>query len=217
MQEFWFAAALAFAGVPLGLAAEAWAARSIRRKAPVAARSRRRWPAAAAASGACGWAGWRYGFGDAEWIAAVLLVFVLVAVTITDLRAMLIPNAIVLPAAGVAMLFRVLWHPLPLWHYAAGAAVGFGLLYALSALSKGGIGGGDVKLYLFVGLVCGLQDTLLSLLLASFAGAAFGVAGLLNGRRTGRRTGPIPFGPFIAGGAIAAMSNGESWMRLILL
>jgi prepilin signal peptidase PulO-like enzyme (type II secretory pathway) len=133
------------------------------------------------------------------------LAFVLLTISITDIRAMLIPNTVVFPAVALAILLRLIVHPLPLWSYAAGAIAGFVLLYTLSAVSRGGIGGGDIKLYLFIGLMCGLQATLLSLFLASLAATLFGFGARLLGRRT--RT--IPFGPFIAFGAIAAALYGE--------
>ncbi|TLS50158.1 prepilin peptidase [Paenibacillus antri] len=209
VKELAFAAAAAAAGVPLGALADAWARRALsRRRAPGEGRSTRGL-AAAAASASCAWIGLRYGPADAEWLPAALLAVVMVAITITDMRAMLIPNAIVFPAVGLAALLRLLWHPLPLWEYAAGAAVGFGLLFAVSFLSKGGIGGGDVKLYVFVGLVCGLQATLLSLLLASFAGTAYGIVRRLSGKRGGT----VPFGPFIAVGAFLSMMYAERWLE----
>jgi len=215
-KELLFAAALAIAGFPLGALAEAWASRAIRGRtggAPNAEHSphRARWAASASTSALCSWIGFRYSAeaSAAEWLPAILLVFVLTAITITDLRTMLIPNAIVFPAIGLAAVVRLFVHPHPYWDYAAGAIAGFGLLYALSWLSRGGIGGGDVKLYAFVGLVCGVQATLLSLLLASLAGTAFGVAARLA--RGSRRH--IPFGPFIAGGAFLAVMYGESWIE----
>ena len=209
MSEAAFAALLAILGVPLGLLAEAWATRALRGKAGSAGRSRSRWAAAGIAMALCAWAGFRFEASNAEWLAFVALSFVLLTITITDLRAMLIPNSIVFPAVALAVLLRLFAHPLPLWHYAAGALAGFALLYALSAVSRGGIGGGDIKLYLFVGLLCGLQATILSLFMASIAATAFG----LGSRLVGLRSRTIPFGPFIAFGSIAAVLYGEQILQ----
>ncbi|HZG74711.1 MAG TPA: A24 family peptidase [Paenibacillus sp.] len=209
MAEASFAVALALLGAGVGMLAEAWATYALRGKAVAAGRSSSRLLSAGIASGLCAWAGFRFEAADSEWVAFVGLVFVLLTVSITDLRAMLIPNAVVFPSVAAAILIRLFANPLPFWHYAAGALIGFVLLYALSAASRGGVGGGDVKLYLFVGLLCGLQATLLSLFVASLAATAFGLGARLVGRR--RRT--IPFGPFIALGAIAAVLYGERWIE----
>ncbi|HZG56051.1 A24 family peptidase [Paenibacillus sp.] len=156
------------------------------------------------------WVGWHYGPLDLEWVAGLLLVSILVVITHTDLKSMLIPDAVVFPALGLAVLLRAFLHPQPLWSYAAAAAAGFGLLYALAVVSKGGMGGGDIKLYLFIGALCGLQATFLSLFAASALGAAYGIAVRGLGRLQPKQA--IPFGPFIAVGAFLSFLYGEAWV-----
>jgi len=160
------------------------------------------------------WTGLRFGPLDLEWIAGILLCSVLVVVTHTDLKAMLIPDKIVFPSVALAILLRLLIHPLPLWNYVAAAAIGFGLLYLLAVVSKGGMGGGDIKLYLFIGLICGIAPTLLSLFAASLFGTVYGLARKLVGR--GERGREIPFGPFIAAGAIGSFFYGNAWIEAYL-
>ncbi|HZG88493.1 prepilin peptidase [Paenibacillus sp.] len=160
------------------------------------------------------WTGLRFGPFDPEWLAGALLCAVLVAVVHTDLKAMLIPDRIVFPAVALAALLRAFVHPLPLWNYALAAAVGFGVLYLLAVVSKGGMGGGDIKLYLFIGLTCGFAATLLSLFAASLFGTLYGIAARLAGRTERGR--PIPFGPFIAAGAILSFFYGQAWIEAYL-
>lgn len=169
-----------------------------------------RWIVEAATAFLFGWIGWHYGPFQLEWIAALLLCSVLIVITITDLKAMTIPNAVVFPAAALALAVRLLIHPLPLWNYAAGAAIGFGLLYLLAVLSKGGMGGGDIKLYLFIGLIGGISVTLFSLFLASMLGSLYALVRKAAG--TLRRKEPIPFGPFIAAGAMVSFLYSERWV-----
>lgn len=165
------------------------------------------------------WVGWHYGPSNLEWVAALLLCSVMVVISQTDIKAMKIPNAIVFPAAIFALFVRCFIHPLPIWNYLAGAAIGFALLYLLAVLSGGGIGGGDMKLYLFIGLIGGIPVTLLSLLIASMLGSCYGTIRKLTG--TLKRNEPIPFGPFIAIGAIFAFLYSERWideyMNVLLL
>ena len=80
--------------------------------------------------------------------------------------------------------------------------MGFGLLLLIAIMSKGGIGGGDMKLFGVIGLALGTKLVLLAFVLATFAGALFGAFGLLTGRF--RRGDYIPFGPFISAGTLAA-------------
>ena len=83
-----------------------------------------------------------------------------------------------------------------------GAALGFVLLLLIAVISKGGMGGGDIKLFFLLGLVLGTVNTLLTLFLASLIGMIVGIV-VLKVRGQGRKT-PIPFGPSIALGAVIA-------------
>jgi leader peptidase (prepilin peptidase)/N-methyltransferase len=65
---------------------------------------------------------------------------------------------------------------------------------------KEAMGGGDVKLLAAVGAWTGALGAFDCLMLASFAGAAYGVALLARGRF--RRYDPIPFGPFLCAASI---------------
>ncbi|MCI3922539.1 prepilin peptidase [Paenibacillus sp. TRM 82003] len=157
------------------------------------------------------WVGWHYGPLDLEWIAGILLASILIVITHTDLKAMIIPNAVVFPAAGLAIALRLFVHPLPWWNYIAAAAIGFGLLYVLAVVSRGGMGGGDIKLYLFIGCLTGISVTLLSLFLASLFGFAYGMTAKAFGRKQAKQF--IPFGPFIAAGTLLAFLYGPEWIE----
>ena len=168
----------------------------------------------AAAAVVFAWIGWHYGPLNLEWIPALLLASVLIVITHTDLKEMTIPNAIVFPAAAIAAILRGMIHPLPYWNYVAAAAIGFGILYILAVLSRGGMGGGDMKLYLFIGLICGIPMTLLSLFFASLLGSLYGLGRQAFGR--GKRKEAIPFGPFIACGTLPAFLYGNQIIALYL-
>lgn len=142
---------------------------------------------------------WKFGFTP-ELIVAILFVSLLVIITVSDIAYMLIPDKVLLPV-GIVLLALRLFIPLdPWWDAIAGALVGFGLLLLIAIVSKGGMGGGDIKLFFVIGLVLGVSGTLLTLFLASLIGA---IAGLFMLRKSeqGRKT-PVPFGPSIALGAV---------------
>ncbi|WP_127579680.1 prepilin peptidase [Paenibacillus koleovorans] len=156
---------------------------------------------------------WRLG-ATAELLPALLLVSILAAITVSDIRYMLIPNRIVFTGYALALLMRLFIHPLPLWSYIAGFLVGGGVLYALAWISvtflkKEGMGGGDIKLFAFIGLVLGVKLTLLALFASSVIGLVYGIV-LLSTGRFGREK-MIPFGPFIAMGSIVTYLWGQDW------
>ena len=142
-----------------------------------------------------------------ELVVALLFLSMLVIVTVSDLSTMLIPDKVLLFFGVPILLLRVTVAPLdPWWTAFVGAGLGFGILFLLAVASRGGMGGGDIKLYLVIGLVLGPLSTVLSLFLAALVGLVFGLPRLIK-RQTGRDH-PIPFGPFIALGAVIAYFTG---------
>ncbi len=71
-----------------------------------------------------------------------------------------------------------------------------------------GLGMGDVKMLAMIGAFLGWQLMLLTLVLASFAGSVVGV-GLMATRRGGMKT-ALPFGTFLAVGALVAAVTGDA-------
>ena len=74
----------------------------------------------------------------------------------------------------------------------------------IAFLSRGGMGGGDVKLMFFLGLFLGWEKTLLTLFLAFVSGGFFALIVLILGLK-GRKD-AVPFGPFINTAAMLAVA-----------
>lgn len=142
-----------------------------------------------------------------ELIVAILFVSLLVIITVSDIAYMLIPDKVLLPFAVVLLGLRFVIPLDPWWNSLLGAAVGFSLLFLIAIVSKGGMGGGDIKLFFVIGLVLGLGGTLMTLFFASFIGAVVGII-QLRFTKKGRKS-PIPFGPSIAAAAIIVYFWGE--------
>jgi leader peptidase (prepilin peptidase)/N-methyltransferase len=150
------------------------------------------------------------------WAAALLAVFLglLAAISVIDLRHHKIPNRLIYPAVVVSAAWIVVADLAGSELGAGSAGLGFlaygvGLL-VVALISPRGMGMGDVKLAALVGLVLGSLGMDL-VAVAAGAGILFGGVGsliaLLAG--AGRKT-PIPFGPFIAAGALVATFAGEA-------
>ncbi|MCM3710765.1 prepilin peptidase [Sporosarcina luteola] len=135
-----------------------------------------------------------------ELIIALLFVSLLVIITVSDYAYMLIPDKVLLPFAIALLFLRWPIPTTPWWDSLLGAAVGFTVLYLIAVVSKGGMGGGDIKLFFVIGLVLGTVNTLLTLFLASLIGSVVGLY-VLKKTGKGRKT-PVAFGPSIAAAAV---------------
>ncbi|GLC87258.1 prepilin peptidase [Lysinibacillus piscis] len=156
---------------------------------------------------------WRLGLSF-ELVVALFFISLLVIITVSDIVYMLIPNKILLFFLPFLAIGRIV-SPLAIWWDSLlGAAVGFSLLLLIAMVSKGGMGGGDIKLFFVIGLVLGTFQTLLTLFLAAGIGMVVGVI-LLKRRKEGRKT-PIPFGPSIAAAAIITYFFGEAMIAWYL-
>ncbi|MBU9721912.1 MULTISPECIES: prepilin peptidase [Bacillaceae] len=145
---------------------------------------------------------------------ALAFISLLVIISVSDLHMMLIPDKILLFFLGLFIVMRIFIPLTPWWDSILGAAVGFGLLLLLAIASKGGMGGGDIKLFGVIGIILGLKGVLMTIFIGSLIGAIVGGVGLLTKKVT-RKT-PIPFGPFIAIGAITSFFFGNSLLEWYL-
>ena len=170
-------------------------------------------------SAACAW---RFGW-SAALPAALLLTWALVALTVIDLRTLLLPDAITLPLLWLGLLLS-----LPQLFAAPGAAIigaaaGYLSLWSVYhlfrlATGKEGMGYGDFKLMAALGAWFGWQALPLVLLLSSITGAVVGL-GLILFRGHDRNV-PIPFGPYLAAAGWIVLMGGtaleSAWLQWAL-
>jgi leader peptidase (prepilin peptidase)/N-methyltransferase len=133
-----------------------------------------------------------------------------IAASLIDLDTMVLPDAFTLGGTALALLLPPGPRPVYLW----GALVGFGLLLFIAWASRGGMGGGDVKLGLALGAFLGWPNVLIALFLAFFLGAAAGIALILAKRK--RRSDHVPFGPFLVVGSLGTSLWGTKLLQLYL-
>jgi leader peptidase (prepilin peptidase) / N-methyltransferase len=153
-----------------------------------------------------GWSG--------ELVVALTLISMFMIIIVSDIHYMLIPDKILIWFAGIFLLERIIWPLNPWWDSLLGAVTGFTLLLIIALVSKGGMGGGDVKLYALLGLVLGIKLVLLSFFLATLFGAVIGGLALLF--KIVKRRQPIPFGPFIAAGTLTAYYWGSELINMYI-
>jgi leader peptidase (prepilin peptidase)/N-methyltransferase len=146
--------------------------------------------------------------------AAFLLAFLcgLVVVSFIDLDHQIIPNAITLPGIPLGLIGGLLVREPPMLDRLIGTLAGAGFLYLV--LFYGGVlygqeamGEGDLNLIALVGAFLGWKAVVVTILIACVVGSAVGL-GLMALKRLGRRQ-HIPFGPFLALGAVVGLFWGE--------
>lgn len=98
-----------------------------------------------------------------------------------------------------------------------GAIIGFLLLYVPNVIYRifrkaDGIGGGDMKLLALCGAFLGYKSILFVLLIGSFTGAILGILIIMF---TKNKYFPIPFGPFIALGAIITIYYNDYFLKVL--
>jgi leader peptidase (prepilin peptidase) / N-methyltransferase len=142
-----------------------------------------------------------------ELIIAWTMISQMVIVFVSDIKYMIIPDKVLLVFAVIFLLERIFLPLSPWWDSLLGAAAGFFLLLFIAVISKGGMGGGDIKLFAVIGLALGTKVVLLTFFFATIFGAVFGLAGMLIGKVEKGK--PIPFGPYIALGSLTAYFFGQ--------
>jgi leader peptidase (prepilin peptidase) / N-methyltransferase len=141
----------------------------------------------------------------ADALVAAFFCLVLVTVSAVDVEHRIVPNRIVMPAAGAILVAQTLLHPSPEWALGALGAAGF--LLAAALVYPAGMGMGDVKLALLMGAALG-KTVAVALMLGMFAALVPGLYLLARHGSSARKTG-IPFAPFLALGSVVALFTGD--------
>lgn len=135
---------------------------------------------------------------------------ILVSISVIDLKSMTIPNGLVISLVIVGVLYSgtrllvpqlfndtLMWYE-PLIGFLAASVP----LLLVAILSKGGMGGGDIKLMAAAGIFLGWKGVLLALFTGSIIGALISIVLMLAGKKS--RKDKIPFGPFLCFGILFA-------------
>jgi leader peptidase (prepilin peptidase) / N-methyltransferase len=172
---------------------------------------------------------WRYPAGEAlmavlfvavvlmdgpSWLLLPHLLFVsaLMLVSQVDLEIRIIPDVIILPVAAVGVPLMLLFGDGPWWEWVAAGAGAAGFLFLISEVyyrlrHVEGMGFGDVKLGLCMGVYLGAA-VVPALFVGFLSGAVIGVVVMAARKGDGKTA--IPFGPFLAAGAVVALFAGSA-------
>ena len=155
--------------------------------------------------------------GEVSLPYTLFFITVLAIIFITDYKKYFIPDRVMLPSIIIAAILSssgLIGGSRTAEPIIAGLLIG-GFFWLLVIFTRGkGMGGGDVKLGVFMGLGLGLINGILAVALAFLIGAVWGVGAIILGRK--KLKSHLPFGPFLVIGSLIAMFFGNEIMKWYL-
>lgn len=129
-------------------------------------------------------------------------------ILITDLERRLILNVVTYPAILLAIAASFITPEITWWSALAGGGIALVFFFVAAlvgntAFGSGALGGGDVKLALFIGLITGFPLIVEAIVLTIIIGAAISLLLIVTGLRSLRDH--VPYGPFLVAGAAVTL------------
>ena len=137
------------------------------------------------------------------------------------MQALIIPQLVTIWLVPIGLLsayFQII--PISFEDSLSGAFLGYGILWLIAWFFKAvtkqdGLGVGDMELLGMIGSFLGLKGAWFSLMLGSFSGLLVGgIYLLVTGKNKSTR---IPFGPFLAGGALLYFFYSDALIKFFMM
>lgn len=161
-----------------------------------------------------------YYFPAQYWPAYFIFCSALIITIRTDLETFLISNLVSIYLIPLGLAFSYFnYLPITVINSLLGAILGYSLLWLTNFIfayftNKQGLGTGDLYLLAFIGSFTGPLGGWLSLLLGSLLGSLVGIMQIIT--KNNQMSGKIPFGPYLALGAISYIYWQDLILRIIL-
>lgn len=161
---------------------------------------------------------WHFGLSSLT-LTALIFVWALIALAVIDLNTQLLPDDITLPLLWLGILVNLNNGFTDINSSVMGAVVGYLSLWSIYwcfklLTDKEGMGYGDFKLLAAIGAWLGWAMLPLVIIFSSLIGAVVGISLILRSKHDKNST--IPFGPYLAGGALVALFAGEKINQMYL-
>jgi len=161
----------------------------------------------------------RFGLSPLLIIRDLPFVSILVAVTFIDLETRLIPDPLSLGGLALGLGTAFFTPSLGIIPSLGGAALGFGLFYAIAWFyqwrsGRAGMGGGDIKLLAMLGAFLGPYGVITTIFVSSVLGSVLGLTyAWISRKREGGQGSlmkvSLPYGPFLVVGALYTYLLGD--------
>ncbi len=156
-----------------------------------------------------------YHFIGWQWylLEALILLFGLVTVSFIDIDHFLLPDVFTLSGIVIGLMGALVNPDRSFLDAALGVFLGGGFLWAIAYFyfvfrKQEGMGGGDIKLLAWIGAVLGWKAIPFIIISASLIGTVGGLVAALRGNQGMKAV--IPFGPYLALGAVLFLFGGET-------
>ncbi|PKM50794.1 MAG: prepilin peptidase [Firmicutes bacterium HGW-Firmicutes-7] len=152
-----------------------------------------------------------------ETIIYCILFSILLVIGMIDFRHYIIPNGLVIALTVLASI-NLFFDIENYMSYLIGFFIVSALLLIIAIVTRGKMGGGDIKLMAVAGLLLGWEKILLALMLGSVVGAVIGLT--LIALKIMKREQMIPFGPFLTLGIMVSALFGDAmiiWYLSLIL
>ncbi len=128
------------------------------------------------------------------------MIIILIVISLIDYYHQIIPDILLIIIFALTIFYKLISYILygtspDILNSLLAFLIGGTLFLLIALISKGGMGGGDIKLISVLGFILGLKKTLLNIFLSFIIGAVFSICLLLL-KKKGKKD-AIPFGPFI--------------------
>lgn len=145
-------------------------------------------------------------------LSGFIFTAILIITAFTDIEEGIIPDRITYPGMAIGLVLS--FFTIGIQPALIGMLTFAGFLLGAALLSRGGMGGGDIKLAGLIGSFLGLSGSMLTLVLASVLGSIWAVY-LLVLKKADRKT-AIKFGPFLSISAWLVLMYGPAMIDLYL-
>ncbi|MBS4536186.1 prepilin peptidase [Clostridium sp. D2Q-14] len=145
-------------------------------------------------------------------IIYMILFSILIIISFVDYNCQIIPDEIIIFGIILVSIIHILHKfPISLFNGLIGVLIGGGLFLIIAIISKGGMGGGDIKLIALLGYLLGIR-ILMVIFLSFILGAIISIV-LLVGKVKSRKD-FISFGPFIAIAGVLVILFSEKLLEI---
>jgi len=141
-----------------------------------------------------------------------IFVSLLIIITFIDLEHMIIPDILVIPGIIIFFFYSFLGINSLFLDKLLGGFIGGLIIFLIVFLSRGGMGIGDIKLSIMLGLFLGIKYLFVALILSFIIGGIVGIILLVF--KIKDRKDPIPFGPFLSIGGLIALFWGDVILKI---
>ncbi len=147
-----------------------------------------------------------------EGLVYFIFIASLLVITFIDIDHRIIPDIITLPGIPIGLVASFALPKVTLLSSVLGLLAGGGSLWGVAwayhrITGKDGMGGGDIKLLAMIGTIVGWQGVIFTIFVSSAVGTIIGMTVMLVKGKNMKFA--VPFGPFLAIGAMAYLFFGE--------